>query len=109
MAKGKTVFKEKGRGRLLRGGEEPVAVGYSITQTEERRTSREIGFVPSKPTTFRLTEAFIEFAERPADSESAPATLELADGRRAEGLLFCRAGTGFFHSNKDFRSPGGAA
>jgi hypothetical protein len=105
MGKGKIVFKEKGKGRLLRSGEEPVVVGYSITQTEEVRTSREIGFVRSKPTTFRLTEAFLEFPERAADAESAPATLELADGRQVEGLLFCRAGTGFFHSNKDFRLP----
>lgn len=105
MGKGKIVFKEKGEGHLLRDGAEPVRVNYSVTQTEEVRTSREIGFVRSKPTTFRFTEAFLEFPERPADAESAPATLELVDGRRAEGLLFCRAGTGFFHSNKDFRLP----
>lgn len=106
MGKGKVVFKEEGKGRLIRPGEEPIAVSYKLTQTEEVRKSKEIGFVPNKmPATYRFTEAYLEFAEHPTDSESAPATLELADGRRAEGLILCRAGLGVFHSNKDFRLP----
>lgn len=106
MGKVKVVFKEEGTGRLLRRGEEPAVVTYKLTQTEEVRKSKEIGFVPKKkPTTYRLTEAYIRFPERQADSESAPATLELADGRQASALMFCSAGIGFFHSSRDFRLP----
>jgi hypothetical protein len=106
MGKGKVVFKEEGTGRVLRSGEEAVVVSYKLTQTEEVRKGREIGFVPNKKlTTYRLTEAYLEFTERPADSESAPATLELADGRRSDGLMLCRAGLGVFHSKRDFRLP----
>lgn len=106
MGKGKVVFEEEGTGRLLRRGEEPAVISYKLTQTEEVRKSREIGFVPNKkPATYRFTEAYIKFSERPADSESAPATLELADGRQAAGRMFCSAGMGFFHSNRDFRLP----
>lgn len=106
MGEGKVVLKEEGPGRVLRSGKEAAAVSYKLTQTEEVRTSREVGFVPNKkPTTYRRTEAYIKFSEPMADFESAPATLELADGRRADGLMFCRAGLGVFHTNKDFRLP----
>jgi hypothetical protein len=106
MGKGKVVFKEEGTGRLLRRGEEPAVVTYKLTQTEEVRKSKEIGFVPNnKPAAYRFTEAYLRFSERQADSESEPATLELADGRQSAGRMFRRAGIGFFQSNRDFRPP----